>query len=121
MAAEVPIARRNLLADKAKFFVALGGVTLAVVLILVVQSVYQGVRRDYASFIRSLPGEVWVAQKGISGLTFSSSFLTKQAATDVVSIPGGRTSPASGVASQRPRLRRWKKTEDDPVTCPSIP
>jgi len=90
MGAEVPIARRNLLADKAKFFVALGGVTLAVVLILVVQSVYQGVRRDYASFIRSLPGEVWVAQKGITGLTFSSSFLTQQAAADVASIPGVR-------------------------------
>jgi putative ABC transport system permease protein len=90
MGAEVPIARRNLLADKAKFFVALGGVTLAVVLILVVQSLYQGVRRDYASFIRSLPGEVWVAQKGITGLTFSSSFLTRQAAADVASIPGVR-------------------------------
>ena len=90
MGGEVPIARRNLLADKAKFFVALGGVTLAVVLILVVQSVYQGVRRDYASFIRSLPGEVWVAQKGIAGLTFSSSFLTGRAAADVASIAGVR-------------------------------
>jgi hypothetical protein len=30
MGAEIPIARRNLLADKAKLFVALGGVTLAV-------------------------------------------------------------------------------------------
>jgi putative ABC transport system permease protein len=88
MGAEVPIARRYLLADKAKLFVALGGVTLAVVLILVVQSVYQGVRRDYASFIRSLPGEVWVSQKGITGLTFSNSFLTRQAAADVASIPG---------------------------------
>jgi putative ABC transport system permease protein len=90
MGAEVPIARRNLLADKAKFFVALGGVTLAVVLILVVQSLYQGIRRDYASFIRSLPGEVWVSQKGITGLTFSSSFLTSQAAVDIASIPGVR-------------------------------
>jgi len=88
MVAEVPIARRNLLADKGKFFIALGGVTLAVVLILVIQSVYQGVRRDAASFIRSLPGEVWVAQKGVSSLTFSNSFLTAQAATDIASIPG---------------------------------
>ena len=90
MGAEVPIARRNLLADKAKFFVALGGVTLAVLLIVVVQSLYQGVRREYASFVRSLPGEVWVSQKGVSGLTFSNSFLTKQAAADVASIPGVR-------------------------------
>ena len=88
MGFEVPIARRNLLADKVKFLLALGGVTLAVVLILVVQSLYQGVRRDYASFIRSLPGDAWVAQRGISGLTFSNSFLTEQHAEDIATIPG---------------------------------
>jgi len=90
MGAEVPIARRNLLADKAKLFVALGGVTLAVLLILVVQSVYEGVRRDSASFVRSLPGDVWVGQRGITGLTFSNSFLTERAAADVRTIPGVR-------------------------------
>jgi putative ABC transport system permease protein len=88
MGAEVPIARRNLLADKVKFFVALGGVTLAVVLMLVVQSLYQGVKREYASFVAALPGDVWVAQRGISGLTFSNSFLTEGDAADVRSIPG---------------------------------
>jgi len=88
MGAEVPIARRYLLADKAKLFVALGGVTLAVVLILVVQSVYQGVKREYASFIDDLPGDAWVAQKGISGMVFSNSFLTPNDATNVAAIPG---------------------------------
>ena len=62
MGAEVPIARRNLLSDRVKFLMALGGVTLAVVLILVIQSVYQGVKREYASFIDDLPGDAWVAQ-----------------------------------------------------------
>jgi putative ABC transport system permease protein len=88
MGLEVPIGRRILLADKVKFLVALGGVTLAVVLILVVQSLYEGVRRDSASFVRSLPGDVWVAQKGIAGLTFSNSFLTAGAAAEVASISG---------------------------------
>jgi putative ABC transport system permease protein len=88
MGFEVPIARRNLLADKVKFLVALGGVTLAVVLILVIQSLYQGVRRDYASFIRSLPGDAWVAQRGIGGLTFSNSFLTEQHAAGTETVPG---------------------------------
>jgi hypothetical protein len=88
MGAEVPIARRYLLADKAKFFSALGGVTLAVVLILVIQSVYQGIRREYASFIDALPGDVWVAQRGITGVIFSNSFLTEQDAANVRTIPG---------------------------------
>ena len=88
MGAEVPIARRNLLSDRVKFLMALGGVTLAVVLILVIQSVYQGVKREYASFIDDLPGDAWVAQKGISGMVFSNSFLTPDDAAKVVAIPG---------------------------------
>ncbi len=88
MAAEVPIARRNLLADKIKFLLALGGVTLAVVLILVVQSLHQGVKRDYTSFIRSLPGDAWVAQRGVGGLTLSNTFLTDRDTANVGAIPG---------------------------------
>jgi len=88
MGAEVPIARRYLLADKVKFFCALAGVTLAVVLILVIQSLYQGVKREYASFVADLPGDVWVAQRGISSVIFSNSFLTKQDAANVQTIPG---------------------------------
>jgi putative ABC transport system permease protein len=88
MAAEVPIARRNLLADKVKFLIALSGVTLAIVLILVIQSVFQGVKRDSESFIRSLPGDVWVTQRGASGLTLSNSFLTDRNAAEVATVPG---------------------------------
>lgn len=88
MRAEVPIARRNLLADKIKLLLALGGVTLAVVLILVVQSVYEGVKREHASFIGALPGDVWVAQRGIASVIYSSSFLTERDAANVRTVPG---------------------------------
>lgn len=88
MGSEVPIGRRNLLADKVKFLLAVGGVTLAVMLMLVIQSLYQGVRRDHASFVRSLPGDVWVAQKGFGDLVVSNSFLTERHADDVRTIPG---------------------------------
>jgi len=88
MGFEVPIARRNLLADKVKFLLALGGVTLAVVLILVVVSLYQGIRREYATFIEALPGDVWVAQDGIRTLPYSNSFLTDRDAANVAAVPG---------------------------------
>ena len=88
MGFEVPIARRNLLADKVKFLLALGGVTLAVVLILVVVSLYQGIRREYATFIEALPGDVWVAQGGIRTLPYSNSFLTDRDAASVAAVPG---------------------------------
>lgn len=115
MGSEVPIARRNLLADKVKFLVALGGVTLAVVLILVVQSVYQGVRREYVSFIDSLPGDVWVAQRGVRTLAFSNSFLTESTANDVATIPGvtavhrlyGRLATYEGDGGEEVRTYTW--------------
>ncbi|HEV8573376.1 MAG TPA: FtsX-like permease family protein [Dehalococcoidia bacterium] len=71
----VPIARRNLLADKVKLLVAVGGVTLAIVLIIVVNSLYQGVRRDMDAFVRRLPGDVWIVQQGTTDLVFSNSNL----------------------------------------------
>lgn len=84
----VPIARRNLLADKVKLLAALGGVTLAIVLILVVQSLYQGVRRETSSFISALPGDLWVVQQGTTSLVLSDSQLPETAADDIRTIPG---------------------------------
>jgi putative ABC transport system permease protein len=75
----VPIARRNLLADKVKLVVAVGGVTLAIVLIIVVNSLYQGVRRDTDKFIHNLPGDIWITQQGTTDLVFSNSNLPANA------------------------------------------
>ncbi len=84
----VPIARRNLLSDKVKLLVAVGGVTLAIVLMLVVNSLYQGVRRDTVTFIHSMPGDIWVMQDGTTDLVFSNSHLPSAAATDIEAIRG---------------------------------
>lgn len=84
----VPVARRNLLADKVKFFVALGGVTLAIVLILVVQSLYSGVQRESSSFIHNLPGDLWVTQQGTTDLVFSNSHLPESAVDRIATVPG---------------------------------
>lgn len=87
----VPVARRNLLADKVKFLVALGGVTLAIVLILVVQSLYTGVKRESSTFIHSLPGDLWVTQKGTTDLVFSNSHLPENAADRIATLEGVTT------------------------------
>jgi putative ABC transport system permease protein len=86
----VPIARRNLLADKVKLLVAVGGVTLAIVLIIVVHSLYQGVRRETDTFIRNLPGDIWITQRGTTDLVFSNSNLPPESAGAVRSVDGVR-------------------------------
>ena len=84
----VPIARRNLLADKVKLLVAIGGVTLAIVLILVVQSLYYGVQREADSFVHNLPGDLWVMQQGTTDLVFSNSHLPDDAAGAIQTVDG---------------------------------
>lgn len=84
----VPVARRNLLADKVKLLVAVGGVTLAIVLMIVVNSLYQGVRRDTVTFINSLPGDVWVMQQGTTDLVFSNSHLPAESGAQLSSVSG---------------------------------
>jgi putative ABC transport system permease protein len=86
----VPIARRNLLADKVKLVVAVGGVTLAIVLIIVVNSLYQGVRRETDTFIRNLPGDIWIVQRGTTDLVFSNSTLPDTSASAVRSVESVR-------------------------------
>lgn len=61
----VPVARRNLFAEKGRFFISVSGVALAVLLILTVLALYRGWSRAGEVF-EQLPGELWVVQQGTS-------------------------------------------------------
>jgi len=51
----VPVARRNLLAEKFRLAIAVGGVAFAVFLIVIVLSLYQGFRSNAGEFARDFP------------------------------------------------------------------
>jgi len=85
---QVPVGRRSLLADRAKFVVAVSGVALAIVLILVIISLYEGVRRETSEFVQSMPGDVWVTQEGTTDLIFSNSHLPESAAVEAAGVEG---------------------------------
>ncbi len=79
-----------MLSDKAKFLMAVGGVTLSIVMIIVINSLYQGVRRESTMFISSLPGDLWVTQKGTSNLVLSNSHLPEAAGSEIGALEGVR-------------------------------
>jgi len=85
---QVPVGRRSLLSDRAKFVVAVGGVALAIVLMLVVISLYEGVRRETSAFIQSMPGDIWITQEGTTDLVFSNSHLPESAAVEAAEVEG---------------------------------
>lgn len=70
----VPLARRNMLAEKGRFALSVAGVAFAVVLVLIVLSLYRG-WSGVGGIYEQLPGQIWVSQPGTSDPYHSTSFL----------------------------------------------
>ncbi|MBI1885817.1 MAG: ABC transporter permease [Chloroflexi bacterium] len=93
----VPIARRNLLAEKTRFFVAVGGVAFSVFLIILVQSLFLGFRESAGALIEDLPFELWVVQDGTFDLYHSTSLLPSDYAERLHEVPGiAEVQPVAG-------------------------
>ncbi len=84
----VPVARRNLLTEKTRFFVAVGGVAFAVFLIVIIWSVYQGLHDSGSSPIEGIPADLWVLQEGAPDLFHSDSRIPDDIDATVADVPG---------------------------------
>lgn len=85
----VPLARRNLLAEKGRFAMSVAGVAFAVVLVLIVLSLYRG-WSGVGAVYSDLPGRLWVSQPGTSDPYHSTSFLPAADGPALARIPGVR-------------------------------
>ena len=83
----VPVARRNLLAEKGRLAISVAGVGFAVLLTLLVLSLYRG-WSGTGQLITRLPGDLWITQEGTSGPFSSSSYLADDAADELARVPG---------------------------------
>jgi putative ABC transport system permease protein len=83
----VPVARRNLFAEKGRFAVSVAGVAFAVLLILIVLALYRGFSRSGQTF-RDLPGDLWVVQQGTTDPFHSISLLASERIASVRETPG---------------------------------
>src|SRR3990172_1766870 len=85
----VPVARRNLFAEKGRFAISVAGVGFAVLLILIVLALYRGFNRAGQTF-QELPGELWVVQRGTSDPFHSVSLVERARLDPIMQIPGVR-------------------------------
>lgn len=69
------LARRNLLEDKTRMALSVGGVALAVMLILVLNGFLDGLYAQITSYLDRSPGSIVVAQKDVVNLLGSTSLL----------------------------------------------
>jgi putative ABC transport system permease protein len=72
----VPVARRNLFAEKGRFAISVAGVAFAVLLILIVLALYRGFSRSGQTF-KELPGQLWVVQQGTTDPFHSLSLVSR--------------------------------------------
>jgi len=83
----VPVARRNLFAEKGRFAMSVAGLAFAVLLILIVVSLYRGWSRT-GSVYEKLPGDVWLAQAGTIDPFHSTSLLPSGEQAQLERVPG---------------------------------
>jgi putative ABC transport system permease protein len=84
----VPVARKNLLAEKTRFVVAVGGVAFAVFLVVVVMAVYLDARKSFTAVIDDTPADIWVTQDGAFDMFHSRSSLPEELEGTVARVPG---------------------------------
>ena len=83
----VPVARRNLFAEKARFAISVAGVAFAVMLILIVLALYRGWSQTGGTF-QQLPGQLWVVQKGTTDPFHSSSLVQVSELQELSALEG---------------------------------
>ena len=82
------LARRNLLQDKTRLALSVGGVALAVTLILVLTGFLTGMYRQIASYLEHTPGSIIVAQEDVVNLLGATSLLSPETAAEVETVRG---------------------------------
>ena len=69
------LARKNLLLHKGRFALAVTGISCAVVLVVLLMSLYDGWRENMSVYLRHVQADLWVGKKGASDLFHTLSLL----------------------------------------------
>ncbi len=104
----VPVGRRMLVHDRARFGLTVAGVGMTVGLVLFLFTVYQGALLEGNGYVAARPVDAWVMHRNSTNLVRSVSYMQEEMAEGLRTIPGvGRVDPLLRViASTRIRGRR---------------
>ena len=84
----VPLARRNLFQDRRRAALAVGGTAVALVLVLVLNGVFAGTMRQVTAYLRNLPADLVVSQRGVRTMHMSASALGPTSVEQVRAVDG---------------------------------
>ncbi len=84
----IRLAFRNLFQNKIRLVISVGGVALALLLILSLDAVFTGVERQITAYIEYSDADVWVSQADVLNMHMASSSLPDSVARKVRAVPG---------------------------------
>jgi putative ABC transport system permease protein len=87
----IRLAFRNLFQNKARLVISIGGVSLALLLILSLDAVFTGVERQITAYIEHSGADIWVSQEDVFNMHMASSSLPDSVARKVKHVPGVAT------------------------------
>jgi putative ABC transport system permease protein len=88
MSATSLLARRNLLRSRVRLLASIGGVALALTLVLALDAIFEGVSRQMTSYIDRSGAAVWVGQSGVRNLHMVASWMPDSVTDDVMAVEG---------------------------------
>jgi putative ABC transport system permease protein len=88
MSATWLLARRNLMRSRVRLLVSIGGVALALTLVLALDAIFEGVSRQLTSYIDRSGAQVWVAQSGVRNMHMVASWMPSSVTDQVRTVDG---------------------------------
>ena len=88
MSATSLLARRNLLRSRVRLLASIGGVALALTLVLALDAIFEGVSRQMTSYIDRSGAAVWVGQSGVRNLHMVASWMPDSVTDDILAVEG---------------------------------
>lgn len=90
MSGRVPLARRNLLAERRRFTMSLLGVGAAIALILLLQGLWSGTQLQISAYQDNVGAELYVGQRGTKNFGTDNSRVPESLGTRIQGIEGVR-------------------------------
>ncbi len=81
------VARKNLLAEKTRLAISIGGIALSVFLIAILLSLFRGWSERVGSFVEDVPADLWVASEGTTDFTAAASIVPSSLGLRLELIP----------------------------------
>jgi len=82
------VTRQNMLAEKTRFLISVGGIALSVFLIAFLLSLFQGWNLAVGRFVERVDADIWVAREGTSDFLNAASILPADVGEKLASVPG---------------------------------